>query len=93
LKSINNAQEGSASLDPKPEPVFMPRIGVKMNQAEVLGHGLKLQHLMVAIAVAEWDSIAKAAKHLAISQRVVSKVMPISKICSACAHSIAVQGR
>jgi len=30
-----------------------------MNQAEVLGHGLKLQHLMVAIAVAEWDSMRR----------------------------------
>jgi hypothetical protein len=48
---------------------------------------------MVVIAVAEWGSMAKTSKHLAISQRVVSKVMPISKICSACAHSIAVQGR
>jgi DNA-binding transcriptional LysR family regulator len=41
----------------------------------IVGHRLKLQHLKVVMAVAEWGSIAKAAKHLAISQPVVSKVI------------------
>src|SRR5271170_2518997 len=44
-------------------------------QAEVVGHRIKLQHLRVVMAVAEWGSMAKAAKHLAISQPVVSKVI------------------
>ena len=44
-------------------------------QAEIVGHRLKLQHLKVVMAVAEWGSMAKAAKHLAISQPVVSKVI------------------
>jgi DNA-binding transcriptional LysR family regulator len=34
-----------------------------------------LQHLKVVTAVAEWGSMAKAARHLAISQPVVSKVI------------------
>ncbi len=46
-----------------------------MMQAEIVGHRLKLQHLKVVMAVAEWGSMAKAAKHLAISQPVVSKVI------------------
>jgi DNA-binding transcriptional LysR family regulator len=46
-----------------------------MTQAELVGHRLKLQHLKVVMAVAEWGSMAKAAKHLAISQPVVSKVI------------------
>ena len=41
----------------------------------IVGHRLKLQHLKVVMAVAEWGSMAKAAKHLAISQPVVSKVI------------------
>jgi DNA-binding transcriptional LysR family regulator len=44
-------------------------------QVELIGQRLKLQHLKVAMAVAEWGSMAKAAKHLAISQPVVSKVI------------------
>ena len=44
-------------------------------QAEIIGHRIKLQHLKVVMAVAEWGSMAKAAKHLAISQPVVSKVI------------------
>jgi DNA-binding transcriptional LysR family regulator len=44
-------------------------------QTELIGHRLKLQHLKVVMAVAEWGSMAKAAKHLAISQPVVSKVI------------------
>ncbi len=41
----------------------------------LIGQRIKLQHLKVVIAVAEWGSMAKAAKHLAISQPVVSKVV------------------
>jgi DNA-binding transcriptional LysR family regulator len=48
---------------------------MKTMRTEVLGHRLKLQHLKVVMAVAEWGSMAKAAKHLAISQPVVSKVI------------------
>lgn len=44
-------------------------------QTELIGRRLKLQHLTVAMAVAEWGTMAKAAKHLAISQPVVSKVI------------------
>jgi DNA-binding transcriptional LysR family regulator len=46
-----------------------------MVQAELVGHRMKLQQLKVVMAVAEWGSMAKAAKHLAISQPVVSKVI------------------
>ena len=44
-------------------------------QAELVGHRIKLQHLKVVMAVAQWGSMAKAAKRLAISQPVVSKVI------------------
>jgi DNA-binding transcriptional LysR family regulator len=44
-------------------------------QSELIGHRIKLQHLKVVMAVAEWGSMAKAAKRLAISQPVVSKVI------------------
>jgi DNA-binding transcriptional LysR family regulator len=44
-------------------------------QTDLVGHRLKLQHLKVVVAVAEWGSMAKAAKHLAITQPVVSKVI------------------
>jgi DNA-binding transcriptional LysR family regulator len=44
-------------------------------QSDPIGHRIKLQHLRVVMAVAEWGSMAKAAKHLAISQPVVSKVI------------------
>jgi DNA-binding transcriptional LysR family regulator len=46
-----------------------------MNQTELVDPRLKLQHLKVVMAVAEWGSMAKAAKHLTISQPVVSKVI------------------
>src|ERR1700677_4296048 len=46
-----------------------------MKQAERVDHRLKLQHLKVVMAVAERGSMAKAAKHLAISQPVISKVI------------------
>jgi DNA-binding transcriptional LysR family regulator len=44
-------------------------------QTELIGHRIKLQHLRIVTAVAEWGSMAKAAQHLAISQPVVSKVI------------------
>src|SRR5579859_5222076 len=44
-------------------------------RSDVVGHRLKLQHLRVVMAVAEWGSMQKAAKQLAISQPVVSKVI------------------
>jgi DNA-binding transcriptional LysR family regulator len=44
-------------------------------QSDLIGDRIKLQHLKVVMAVAEWGSMAKAAKHLAISQPVVSKVI------------------
>jgi DNA-binding transcriptional LysR family regulator len=46
-----------------------------MPQNERIGDRLKLQHLKFVMAVAQWGSMAKAAKHLAISQPVVSKVI------------------
>src|SRR5215470_13005754 len=47
----------------------------EMMQTELIGDRIKLQHLKVVMAVAEWGSMAKAAKRLAISQPVVSKVI------------------
>jgi DNA-binding transcriptional LysR family regulator len=44
-------------------------------ETEFIGRRLKLQHLKVVTAVAEWGSMVKAAKHLAVSQPVVSKVI------------------
>ena len=44
-------------------------------QSDQIGQRIKLQHLKIVMAVAEWGSMAKAAKHLAISQPVVSKVI------------------
>jgi DNA-binding transcriptional LysR family regulator len=44
-------------------------------QTELIGHRIKLQHLRVVMAVAQWGSMAKAAKRLAITQPVVSKVI------------------
>jgi DNA-binding transcriptional LysR family regulator len=46
-----------------------------MNETELVDQRLKLQHLKVLMAVAEWGSMAKAAKRLTISQPVVSKVI------------------
>jgi DNA-binding transcriptional LysR family regulator len=46
-----------------------------MNKTELVDQRLKLQHLKVVMAVAEWGSMAKAAKRLTISQPVVSKVI------------------
>jgi DNA-binding transcriptional LysR family regulator len=46
-----------------------------MMQTDLIGHRLKLQHLKIVMVVAEWGSMQKAAKHLAISQPVVSKTI------------------
>jgi DNA-binding transcriptional LysR family regulator len=46
-----------------------------MMRTELVDHRIKLQHLKVVVAVAQWGSMAKAANHLAISQPVVSKVI------------------
>jgi DNA-binding transcriptional LysR family regulator len=46
-----------------------------MNETKLVEQRLKLQHLKVVMAVAEWGSMAKAAKRLMISQPVVSKVI------------------
>jgi DNA-binding transcriptional LysR family regulator len=46
-----------------------------MKQSDLISHRLKLQHLNVLVAVAQWASMAKAAKHLGVSQPVVSKVI------------------
>jgi DNA-binding transcriptional LysR family regulator len=43
--------------------------------ADFIDQGIKLRHLRIVMAVAEWGSMAKAAKRLAISQPVVSKVI------------------
>jgi DNA-binding transcriptional LysR family regulator len=43
--------------------------------ADIVGHRLKLQHLKVAMAVAQFGSMGKAAKQLAVSQPVVSKTV------------------
>jgi len=44
-------------------------------KTELVSRRLKLQHLNVAMAVAQWGSMGKAARHLAVSQPVVSKTM------------------
>jgi DNA-binding transcriptional LysR family regulator len=46
-----------------------------MREDQFVDQRLKLQHLKVVMAVATWGSMAKAAKHLTISQPVVSKVI------------------
>ena len=43
--------------------------------SDTIGHRLKLQQLNVAMAVAQWGSMGKAAKQLALSQPVVSKTI------------------
>jgi DNA-binding transcriptional LysR family regulator len=44
-------------------------------QTDLLGQRIKLQHLKVVMAVAERGSMQRAARHLAISQPVVSKIV------------------
>jgi len=47
----------------------------KPTPTDIVEHRLKLQHLNVAMAVAQWGSMGKAAKQLAVSQPVVSKTI------------------
>jgi DNA-binding transcriptional LysR family regulator len=44
-------------------------------QSDIVGRRLKMQHLKIVMAVAECGSMQKAARHLAISQPVVSKII------------------
>src|SRR5436309_2710085 len=46
-----------------------------MTRAQQITRRLKLRHLNVVVAVAEWGSMAKAAEHLAITQPVISKAV------------------
>jgi len=46
-----------------------------MRQAQQLSRQLKLRHLEVLLAVAQWGSMARAAEHLSITQPVISKVI------------------
>jgi DNA-binding transcriptional LysR family regulator len=50
-------------------------MGRKMNRVEQISRRLKLRHLNVLAAVAQWGSMAKAARHLSITQPVVSKAI------------------
>lgn len=43
--------------------------------ADLIGQRLKLHHLKIVTAVAQWGSMQQAARHLAISQPVVSKTI------------------
>jgi hypothetical protein len=47
----------------------------KRTPTDVIGYRLKLQHLNIAMAVAQCGSMGKAAKQLAVSQPVVSKAI------------------
>src|SRR5262245_8168264 len=47
----------------------------KSTPADTVGHRLKLQHLKIVTAVAQWGSMGKAAKQLAVSQPVISKAI------------------
>src|SRR5713226_10466203 len=46
-----------------------------MHLAAQISRRLKLRHLNVLLAVAEWGNMARAAEHLAISQPAVSKAI------------------
>ena len=46
-----------------------------MDWADRIGSRLKLRDLHILLAVVEWRSMAKAARHLAISQPVVSRAI------------------
>ena len=50
-------------------------MGLGMDWADRIGVRLKLRDLHILLAVVEWKSMAKAAKHLAISQPVVSRAI------------------
>src|SRR5712671_4596040 len=47
----------------------------KMHRAAHISRRLKLRHLNVLLAVAEWGNMARAAEHLAISKPAVSKAI------------------
>src|SRR3954468_14475822 len=47
----------------------------KRSAPEIIGDRLKLQHVRVAVAVAQHGSMGKAARQLAVSQPVVSKTV------------------
>jgi DNA-binding transcriptional LysR family regulator len=44
-------------------------------QTDTIGQRIKLQHLKIVMAVAEWGSMQQAARRLSISQPVVSKII------------------
>jgi DNA-binding transcriptional LysR family regulator len=46
-----------------------------MRQAQQLDQRIKLRHLEVLLAVAQWGSMVRAAEHLAITQPVISKTI------------------
>ena len=46
-----------------------------MDLADHVGTRLKLRDLHILLTVVEWGSMAKAAKHLAVSQPVVSRAI------------------
>src|SRR5258707_10065520 len=46
-----------------------------MHPASHISRRLKLRHLNVLLAVAQWGNMARAAEHLAISQPAVSKAI------------------
>src|SRR5690349_7336352 len=46
-----------------------------MDWAHRIGSRLKLRDLYILLAVVEWKGIAKAARHLAVSQPVVSRAI------------------
>ena len=49
--------------------------GSSMDWADRIGSRLKLRDLHILLAVVEWRSMAKAARHLAVSQPVVSRAI------------------
>lgn len=46
-----------------------------MSQSDLIDQRIKIRHLRILVAVARWGSMAKAAKHLSISQSVLSKAI------------------
>src|SRR5262249_22981453 len=48
-----------------------------MDWADRIGSRLKLRDLHILMAVVEWRSMAKAARHLAVSQPVVSRAIAV----------------
>src|ERR1700730_6295409 len=50
-------------------------MGRRMDWMDRVGKSLKLRDLHILLAVVEWGSMAKAARHLAVSQPVVSRAI------------------